>query len=352
MEPSGQSIQKCLNCGHELPEGAKYCPACSQKVSDVKVSIKNFIFEFLDTLFSLDSRVWRTLRDIWIPGKLTLKYFEGKHKTYMHPLRLFFILAIIHFAIISYRTGNIVTESLAEGPAYLKKEQIESDYFKKIDSLSKEVKKGFGGQASVEKAIDSLMVLSKESVDTFNSSNEFVFSSITNKDGEKIEVPFIEYYKYSYEELQDKYEITGFFPRMFLKQQYRAANNPDQMYKAFMANLIWMVFLMMPAIALVLKLFYIRRDRYFVEHLVFSFHFHAFSFLLISPFYLFLSENQFGNILIPFITILIYLIVMMKRYYQQGWMKTFFKWFLLLNAYALLVILFLLGGLFVSFLQI
>src|SRR5690606_19705106 len=90
------------------------------------------------------------------------------------------------------------------------------------------------------------------------------------------------------------------------------------------------VFLMLPAFALLLKLLYVRRKRYYVEHFVFGLHTHAFTFLMFTIMLL----GRTNWIRLPAtLWMLAYFFLAMKRYYGQGWLKTTLKYIVLFNAY-------------------
>ncbi|MBL7793665.1 MAG: hypothetical protein JNK77_15160, partial [Saprospiraceae bacterium] len=152
------------------------------------------------------------------------------------------------------------------------------------------------------------------------------------------------------EEVLDKYKFTGFWTRMQVKQNLRAYKHPDTLASYVLSKLIWMVLLMMPALSFILKLLYIRRKRYFVEHLVFSFHFHAFAFLLMSAYYIFIANvaesettSTLQTIILSVVPVflLLYLLLAMRRVYQQGWIKTFIKMYILNVAYLIIFMTFL-----------
>lgn len=90
------------------------------------------------------------------------------------------------------------------------------------------------------------------------------------------------------------------------------------------------LFIFLPFFTLFLKFFYIRRKYTYVDHLIFVFHVQTVFFMLFSIFFLL---EIFGANPKPWIFILLfllYLIIAMKQFYQQGYFKTFLK-FLLLN---------------------
>jgi len=108
--------------------------------------------------------------------------------------------------------------------------------------------------------------------------------------------------------------------------------------------------LLMPLLALVFKLLYIRSKRYFIEHLTFFLHYHTFAYIILAVYMLTwgYSTPAFGKVVV--IALLLYLLFAMKRVYRQGWFKTLFKAFVfLVFCYPVFIILFALGTLGVSF---
>ena len=85
----------CPNCNNVFPKDAKYCPACSQKTRSGKVTVREYLSDFFDQVFNLDSKLFKTLGALFIPGKLTKEYFLGKRKSYAPPIRLFLVMVII-----------------------------------------------------------------------------------------------------------------------------------------------------------------------------------------------------------------------------------------------------------------
>ncbi len=92
------------------------------------------------------------------------------------------------------------------------------------------------------------------------------------------------------------------------------------------------IFLLLPVFALFLKLIYIRRKYTYMEHMVFVFYTQAVFFLLMLLFLLVysFSNGKDGLIAIALGLFLIYLFLAMKKFYNQGWIKTFLK-FLMAN---------------------
>ena len=105
----------------------------------------------------------------------------------------------------------------------------------------------------------------------------------------------------------------------------------------------------MPLAALLLKLFYIRRKRFYMEHLVHTLYLHSFIFLVMTI-YTLLHLLLPGGILftILFLASLSYFFISMKRVYGQSGMKTIFKGTLFAISYSLcLAAIFGLGFLYI-----
>ena len=104
--PSSQIERKpCKNCNSELV--GLYCSECGQK------NIESFTFsklvkDFFDNIFSLDSRLFQTLKFLIIrPGFLTNEYWSGKRITYLPPFRLYLLISIVCFGIGSMQLPEI-----------------------------------------------------------------------------------------------------------------------------------------------------------------------------------------------------------------------------------------------------
>ena len=100
-----------------------------------------------------------------------------------------------------------------------------------------------------------------------------------------------------------------------------------------------MMFVMLPLFAILLKLFYIRRKKYYIEHLVFSLYFHGFIFLLFTAMlllYQFVPQSD-GYLDVMLWYIPVYLYLALWRVYQQGPIKTFFKTALISMFYVILL---------------
>ena len=90
------------------------------------------------------------------------------------------------------------------------------------------------------------------------------------------------------------------------------------------------LFVFLPFFTLFLRFYYIRRKFTYVDHLIFVFHVQTVFFMLFSIFVLLQIFDVQPKLWIFIILFLMYLIIAMKKFYQQGYIKTILK-FILLN---------------------
>jgi hypothetical protein len=198
----------------------------------------------------------------------------------------------------------------------------------------------FEGEPMVAAAFDSLLV---ELNYGENDSTKLGTLKAGNLSVGNFRVATIDIYTLTPEAFLDKYEVTGFYNRIFIRQELRMMTEVGSLVGYFLSKFTWMALLMMPALALILKLLYIRRKRFYVEHLIFSFHYHAFAFLLISLLGLIdLWLNTYGLLTgLGFLLVLIYLYLAMIKVYRQNWFKTFVKFNILNMFYTIIFSVFL-----------
>lgn len=139
------------------------------------------------------------------------------------------------------------------------------------------------------------------------------------------------------QEIQKKISKEPAFVQNLVRHGLLLRSNPHAFWSGLISKLPTVMFVLLPLFALVLKLLYIRRRRYYVEHLIFSLHYHALVFLAAI---LFLAvyeaaehfgwtsiNNHLGFAIWLYLTA--YLIVAMRRVYRQSWFKTLVKFLLL-----------------------
>ena len=70
--------QQCLNCGTVLNGDENFCPNCGQKNDRRRANIKLFLAEFIDNFVSLDSRLFHTIKALFLkPETVPDSYIKG-----------------------------------------------------------------------------------------------------------------------------------------------------------------------------------------------------------------------------------------------------------------------------------
>ena len=97
----------CLNCGKAL-EG-NYCPDCGQSAQSLRRPFWSLLGESVETLFSIDGRIARTLPDLLIhPGRMTRAYLDGKRARFIPPFRLYVFASLVVFVLLPLMMGQRV----------------------------------------------------------------------------------------------------------------------------------------------------------------------------------------------------------------------------------------------------
>ena len=100
-----RKTNSCLNCGHTLGEIYNFCPHCGQENNDKNVSFGTFVGDFFSNYFSFDTRIGRSIKPLFLrPGFLTNRFNEGQRKLYVHPLRIYLIVSLLFFFLVSLNT--------------------------------------------------------------------------------------------------------------------------------------------------------------------------------------------------------------------------------------------------------
>jgi len=290
--------------------------------------------EFIDNFFNVDARIWRTLLAIFVPGKLTTQYFLGRHKSYSNPIRFFLVTSIVLFALFSLKELDPLKMELVDSDLWKKTERSIhlKEFHAILDSVATDLKVE-NASPITQITLDSLQARmpQPELIDSIDLKVNISIGDVklSPKDIVQLEE----------EELLKRYGSETYTQHLFIKQFVRVIKKSGNFANFIWSNFPLMLLFMMPALALLMKLFYIRRGRYFVEHLVFSFHIHAFLFL-ISGFLVLITADWLPAWVYQLSLFLfsIYLFAALYRYYGQGIGKTFVKFTLLSVGYMLLIL--------------
>ncbi len=351
----------CLNCGYPFSQNEKFCPECGQKNKGKKITLASFIREVFAGFFSWDAKFWRTLIPLLIkPGKVSRDYINGKRDRYSNPFRFYLTVSILFFLIIGITESYDKFKEMQSGTSLKNTtSQIKFDEngIKAIevdlDSIQKQIFKEINEQDStkanlVKQKIDSLKIgdNAKQSIVNigFGDSNELSKIIKFQKKHPNIYV----------NNALDSLKMEKTFTNRFLYSRTEVLNSflskrgeTDKFYRQILSYASIALFILLPLFTLFLRIIYIRRKYTYVEHLVFVFHTQTVFFLLSSVFYLigYFKEAEFllGVFLLLFT---IYLFMAMKKFYGQGYFKTFIKYIMANFVFFMLALI---GSFIISF---
>lgn len=328
MENTQTTTIHCPNCNREFASSDKFCPSCGQRNLGKRISFAELIKEFFSSLFNIDSRIFRSIRDVFLPGKMVNTFLEGRRKYYVHPVRFFLVVALLMIAILNFSLDN----SEAEISGFFEERNMRNYTFMQIrdhladtDLIADSTRRAY--------VVDSL-------INFYDTISPYPFEDTVEMSNLKIvgentpDIALRDFYTMSPDELIERYNIDRTWDQLIFRQKLQLMNDSKGAVRFFIGNLTWVVVLIFPLFALILRLIYIRRDFNYVEHFVHTMHLHTVG-LLSFAFFLVLAMLGFEEqILIYFPLITLYIFLSMKFVYKQGWFKTLLKIFLLFILYS------------------
>ena len=103
--PMSAARPACAVCDAELL-GA-FCATCGERApTPDDESLAAFLRDQFHEVTSADGRLWRTLRALFVPGKLTDEFFAGRRGLYVRPVRLFLVLNVLLFLWVGWFGGQ------------------------------------------------------------------------------------------------------------------------------------------------------------------------------------------------------------------------------------------------------
>jgi len=332
------------------------------------------------------------------PGFLTKEYFAGRRVHYVPPLRLYLFVSIVFFISLKFIISTYDTKTINVNNNITAVTQIPevTKYLKDLESkksqlvINNETEKAGLVTEDITKFTHYLNELKEANSPSNNAKLIKMTSKIVALEFEQIESnePLSERDRVKYEKLLAK--------RLLLLQEKKneggsgisISNNSDgtlsfdflsdennqkldtfakeiakKAKKAFetdtgpligqvLGKLPQLMFILLPVFAVLLKIMFIFSKRLYMEHLTVALHSHAFIFisLLLSevldlgneyfePNYSAVAEalSYLGSALLIWIPI--YLFIMQKRVYQQGYILTFIKYSIIANLYFILIMI-------------
>lgn len=301
----------CLNCGARL--SGQYCGQCGQRSRSRLISLWELVSDAFGDLFELDSRLWRTLVPLVLrPGRLTHDYLLGRRARYMPPFRMYLVMSLIFF-VVAFFDPSAQLGLLFEEPQALPTPDATASPDSVPDGVAPEPPAD--EPAALRLTMD-------------NSGEGGLECSVDPSDVS--DLPDWLARRLTAERLQHICERAQL-------------DNGRALFNEVIDNVPTALIVLLPLMALVLKALYPLSRRYYVEHLLFVVHFHAFFFLVLALQILFsrlatvAGLPEVVSVLALVATSLyipVYLFVAMRRVYAQGRFFTVLKYLALVTSYV------------------
>lgn len=322
MSPSTQTTleEHCLNCGEELH--GRYCSHCGQKAGLRKDSFGHMVVHFIGDYFHYDNKFWTTFKAlITKPGQVTLDYIEDRRARYLNPIQLY-IFVVTVMVLLTIGQADTGQDNVVQTP------------------------QPGTAQPAASSPADSLQQKQAEPAGT-----ELNIGLHSGPTGQGVSIgpwtptqPTLSAYD-SVQQALPEAERDGMLKRMvrrkYLKMQGMGTDVfMSRFWTSFYHGIPKVLFLLLPFFALLLKLFFGRKNLYYVDHIVFSLHFHSMVFLLIilNTLLGFVIHSDTVDDLSNYLILggfAVYLLLSLLRVYRWVWWWTVIKQLLLMFVYVL-----------------
>ena len=304
-------LTHCENCGSELV--GRYCAQCGQPAIDYRRSLGSLMTDAADAFFNFDARFFKSFGLLLTkPWRLTNEFIEGKRARHVHPLRVYLIASVIFFLVINFlsRNGHLQAHSgkgLKVSVAPLPSDTVQSKHEFFSFNIS-------DTPTPTPAPVVSLGISPPPAPRVAPSPEEEDIFKHSDRDAKNMP-PFA---KWIESRAREKIGSSGDRAGLFLK--------------ALIQNIAPMVLCCIPLFALVLKILYIFKRRFYIDHLIFALHTHAFVFLstvviIGVGFLLALKSDALTSIACTFLgfAVIAQLLIAIRRVYGQNWFATLFK---------------------------
>jgi hypothetical protein len=386
-----QPLTHCENCG--APLTGEFCGQCGQHAIDYRRSIFRVLLDAADSFLNWDTKFLHTMNQLLIrPWQLTNDFNAGRRARYVHPLRLYLIASIVFFLLAkainwdSPAPLELTAQDRGELVASLAKltapdSPLSPEQKEKVEAARTKLSEGQGALTEQERGElktvfrDFLKSTLRKKLDPGERAKMSSYIaripeppelpeppapsaetkpgdppppvpsvSLTpkprkkdpmhftvGKEGEK-KTPFGAWLE---KQVRDKIGEDGSKLKLFLD--------------TLRSNIPAMMLCCIPLFAFILKILYIRKGRFYVEHLVYALHIHTFLYVaVIITALAVMGANRTVPALGGWITglmacaILVQIFLSIRRVYKQGWFMSMLKF--LFGGFVYFVILVLAVG--------
>jgi hypothetical protein len=339
----GPSLTHCENCGAELH--GHWCAKCGQAAIEYRRSFRYVVADLLNEFLNWDSKFFTTIALLILkPWRLTNEFLAGKRVRYVNPLRLYLLASILFFFAVNFGAKRINFDASKLGPkdradlaAELKKEDLPPAAREKLEALLRDSSPSPASSPATNAPSPTPAPTASSDVASQPSESANEQKKEYGKIGER---PFVVF--------DDAKSTTPFERWIEARAKEKMGEHGTKMgffISTLFRNLPYMMLCCIPLFAFVLKVLYIRRRLFYIDHLIYALHIHTFFYagvMLIVLATIGLNHVAPGVVagwLIAFLWIaFVTQIFLSIRYvYRQGWFFSIFKF--LFGGFVYLIVL-------------
>ena len=329
----------CGNCGTKF--SGHFCSDCGEERDTHRRSLARLLHDLIEDVLSLDSRILRTANAlIFRPGELSCAFREGRLRRYVPPIRLYFFVTLLFFLTLSVTGVALMRLEIVGRPVTpALRAKIENATNSALVKIQRDARKSSRPlqTSKISSGHDNIYIVSTQGKILLPSLQADFFvrkgtpapklSSDTREFLAKARLRLKKEQAYLVAR-QSEWGIGDWVLSHAQRAILVLERDPDAVNGPLMSWIPRALFLLLPIFAMLLALFYIgtRREFYFVDHLVFSLNFHSFAFVVLTLVAISTSVgNRFQLGWFALVAVGIYMLLAMKRFYGQGWVKSSLK---------------------------
>jgi len=313
-------MPECLNCNQEWKKGDEFCSNCSQSTVIQKVTAHNLFNDFLYYFFGLQKKLYATIIDHFIPARFAQNFIAGKRVRYYTPVQVF-VLSLLTFFTLIFVVHDDSLEFIAEVSDFQERQTWQDNTLNKIDSLT----------SILDVNPWYIEIVKKELF--YKVEDEHRSFTLLGK-----EVQYDDLFKFNADELTEHYELEEGFEELFFVQFQKFIQSPSKSLRYILGNGVWTIIVMILLMSIFFHFLFYRTLFNYGEHLLFlitgmtRFNFASSIFLLI---YWYRGNGYL--LLLPFALAGIYLLLEIKIFYGQGYLRSFLKWIAAMTMFLIIL---------------
>src|SRR5215468_355600 len=334
---TGPPLTHCENCGAELQ--GHWCAQCGQPAIEYRRSFRYVVADLLNEFLNWDSKFFTTIALLILkPWRLTNEFLAGKRVRYVNPLRLYLLASILFFFAVNYGAkgihvdpSKIGAKDRAELESDLKNTDLPPQAREKIEEFLRESSPSPAPSPLTKASSPAPAAVSPSPEANATPPGTESESNEQKKEYGKInERPFVVF---------DEGKSTTPFERWIEARAKEKMGEHGTKMGLFIAtlfsNLPYMMLCCIPLFAFVLKVLYIRRRIFYIDHLIYALHIHTFFYTaLMLIVFITIGLNRtipgtFAGWLIAalWVTFVVQIFLSIRYVYRQGWFLSTLKFF-------------------------